>query len=141
MKLLDEKLIKFIIVGGINTLVGTAVMFGAYNLLGINYWISSALNYVVGSIVSYLLNRNFTFKSNDSQKKSIPKFILNIFLCYTIAYGIAQPVVKIIFSELSTALRDNIAMLIGMCLFVGINYIGQRYFVFNSESLKQKNKV
>ncbi|WP_242877599.1 GtrA family protein [Eisenbergiella tayi] len=141
MKLIDEKLIKFIIVGGINTLVGTAVMFGAYNLLGINYWISSALNYVVGSIVSYLLNRNFTFKSNDSQKKSIPKFILNIFLCYTIAYGIAQPVVKIIFSELSTALRDNIAMLIGMCLFVGINYIGQRYFVFNSESLKQKNKV
>lgn len=141
MKVFDEKLIKFIIVGGINTLVGTAVMFGAYNLLGINYWISSALNYIVGSIVSYLLNRNFTFKSNDSQKKSIPKFIVNIFLCYTIAYGIAQPVVKIIFSELSTALRDNIAMLIGMCLFVGINYIGQRYFVFNSKSLKQKNKV
>lgn len=139
MKLIDEKLIKFVIVGGINTLVGTAVMFGAYNLLGISYWLSSALNYIVGSIVSYLLNRNFTFKSSDSQRKSIPKFILNIFVCYIIAYGIAQPIVKIIFKDLSLKYRDNIAMLIGMCFFVGVNYIGQRYFVFRDKSHKGKD--
>lgn len=49
----DKKLLKFILVGGINTLVGTFVMFGAYNFLGFSYWISSALNYIIGSIVSY----------------------------------------------------------------------------------------
>lgn len=38
-------------VGVINTLVGTGVMFAAYNLLHLSYWVSSASNYVVGSIV------------------------------------------------------------------------------------------
>ena len=32
-------------------------MFAAYNLLHLSYWVSSASNYVVGSIVSYFLNK------------------------------------------------------------------------------------
>ncbi|WP_455615419.1 GtrA family protein [Eisenbergiella sp.] len=129
-QLFDKKLLKFILVGGINTLIGTLVMFGAYNLLEMNYWISSALNYIVGSIVSYFLNRNFTFQSNIPQRNSVPRFIINIAACYAIAYGLAKPVVKIIFQNFTVIQSDNIAMFVGMCLFVGINYIGQRYFVF-----------
>ena len=59
---LDLTFWKFILVGIINTLVGTTVMFVAYNLCHLNYWVSSASNYVVGSIVSYFLNKYFTFK-------------------------------------------------------------------------------
>ena len=33
----------------------------------------------------------------------------------------------------SQAIRDNIAMIIGMCLFVGLNYLGQNFFVFNNK--------
>ena len=58
---LDLTFWKFILVGIINTLVGTTVMFVAYNLCHLNYWVSSASNYVVGSIVSYFLNKYFTF--------------------------------------------------------------------------------
>lgn len=131
--LFDKKLLKFILVGGINTLVGTLVMFGAYNLLGMSYWISSALNYIVGSVVSYFLNRNFTFRSEVPQKKSIPKFIINITVCYVMAYGIAKPAVRMMFQSFTVKQNENIAMLVGMCLFVGVNYIGQRYFVFNGQ--------
>lgn len=37
--------------------------------------------------------------------------------------------------------QENIAMLVGMCLFVGLNYIGQRFFVFkgNRNSEQQEN--
>ena len=48
-----------------NTLVGTGVMFAAYNLLHLSYWVSSASNYVVGSIVSYFLNKYFTFQNKE----------------------------------------------------------------------------
>lgn len=51
-KLIDITTIKFLIVGVINTLVGTGVMFVLYNFFSVSYWISSAANYVVGSIVS-----------------------------------------------------------------------------------------
>ena len=42
--LFDEKLLKFILVGVVNTLVGMAIMFGLYNLAHCSYWVSSAAN-------------------------------------------------------------------------------------------------
>ena len=53
----DKKLIKFLLVGLINTAVGAGVMFLLYNLGHFNYWISSACNYIVGGIVSFVLNK------------------------------------------------------------------------------------
>ena len=61
------------------------------------------------------------------------RFIVNIALCYLIAYGGAQPIVKAVFSNAEVALRDNIAMLCGMGLFVILNYVGQRFFVFSNK--------
>lgn len=49
---LDFTTIKFIIVGIINTVVGTSVMFVLYNVFSVGYWMSSAANYIIGSIVS-----------------------------------------------------------------------------------------
>ena len=56
-----KQIISFGVVGLINTVVGTVVMFSMYNCLGFGYWISTAANYIVGSIWSYLLNKKFTF--------------------------------------------------------------------------------
>ncbi len=131
-KIFDWTTVKFLIVGVINTLVGTSVMFIAYNVFHFNYWVSSAANYVVGSIVSYFLNRNFTFKSQDRSLKSVLRFILNISICYLLAYGIARPLARWIFSGLTATWQDNLAMLAGMCIFVVLNYCGQRFFVFKT---------
>ena len=46
MKIIDKTTIKFVLVGIINTAVGTAVMFVLYNLFCANYWFASAMNYV-----------------------------------------------------------------------------------------------
>ena len=130
ISLIDRKTIKFIFVGILNTLVGTGVMFFSYNILGLGYWISSALNYIIGSILSYFLNKYFTFKSKRNGIGSILRFVINISLCYFIAYGIAKPVVTHILLGYSYVIRDNISMLFGMGLFVVLSYIGQRYIVF-----------
>ena len=37
LSLVDQKLLRFIIVGCINTVVGTAIMFGLYNLASCSY--------------------------------------------------------------------------------------------------------
>ena len=65
LSLFDGSMIRFIIVGVINTVIGTVIMFGMYNLLGINYWISTASNYILVSILSYYLNKHFTFKNKE----------------------------------------------------------------------------
>lgn len=129
-KIFDLTTIKFLVVGVINTVVGTAVMFICYNLFDFGYWISSAANYIVGSIVSYFLNKYFTFKDSSKSYKTIIKFVINISVCYLIAYGVAKPLVLFILKNYSLGIQENCAMLVGMCLFVVLNYIGQRCCVF-----------
>ena len=129
-KFFDITFWKFIFVGVINTLFGTAVMFVFYNFLHLNYWISSASNYIFGSILSYFLNKYFTFQSKKQDKRTIMKFVINISLCYFAAYGVAKPVVSYILKDCTREIQGNIAMLVGMCLFVALNYCGQRFYVF-----------
>ena len=131
-RLLDKTFLKFILVGIINTVVGTGVMFLCYNALHFSYWVSSAMNYIIGSIVSYYLNKYFTFRNQERSWKIVIKFIVNILVCYLIAYGIAKPLVTYILSGQSVVVQENSAMLVGMCLFVGLNYLGQRFFAFRT---------
>ena len=134
-KLFDRTFRKFILVGIVNTLFGTGIMFVFYNVFHFSYWVSSASNYFFGSILSYILNRLFTFQNSAAAKKTLPRFVLNITLCYLLAYGIAKPLVLHVLSGFAQRVQENVAMIVGMCLFVGLNYIGQRFFVFkNSEA-------
>lgn len=136
-KFFDRTFWKFILVGVVNTIFGTGIMFVFYNVFHFSYWVSSASNYFFGSILSYILNRLFTFQNNTAATKTLPRFVINISLCYLIAYGMAKPLVLYILSDLTQEIQENIAMLVGMCLFVGLNYIGQRFLVFRrSESEK-----
>lgn len=133
MRLIDKTTIKFIIVGVINTLIGTGVMFIMYNIFNFGYWYSSVANYVVGSIVSYVLNKYITFNSKSKSIKEVIYFIINISVCYLLAYGLAKPFTHWCLNFATKTIQDNVAMLIGMCLFIVLNYIGQRYFVFNKK--------
>lgn len=129
-KYIDITTVKFLIVGVINTMVGTGVMFVFYNVFSLSYWISSASNYVVGSIVSYFLNKYFTFQSKEKSWKQISKFVLNITVCYLLAYGMAKPLVSFVLSGFDEKIQGNVSMLFGMGFFVVLNYFGQRLFVF-----------
>lgn len=132
-KFLDKTFLRFIIVGVINTLFGTAIMFVFYNVFGLSYWLSSASNYFFGSILSYFLNKYFTFQYKKRDWKVVGRFVLNISACYLIAYGAAKPLVRALLSGTSSTIQENVAMLCGMCLFVALNYLGQRFFAFKSE--------
>lgn len=131
--LFDKTFWKFILVGFINTLFGTAIMFIFYNCFHLSYWISSASNYFFGSILSYFLNKYFTFQYKERSLKVVLKFVANISVCYIVAYGIAKPLVRHLLEGTSVSFQENAAMLVGMCLFVGLNYIGQRFFAFKKD--------
>ena len=133
----DITFLKYVIVGIVNTAFGAGIMFIFYNVFHLSYWISSASNYYFGSILSYFLNRFFTFQDGQHTIKTLPRFIINISICYLLAYGIAKPVVAYVLTTLSRHSQENIAMIVGMCLFVGLNYIGQRFFVFHKDPEKE----
>ena len=133
--LLDVKFLKFVLVGIINT----AVDYGLFLILRgicpdtplwLHWIVVTAIPCAVASVLSYFLNKYFTFKSKTNTGKTMVRFVLNISLCYLLAYGGAKPLARWIFSGASVSLQENMAMLAGMCFFVAFNYIGQRFFVF-----------
>jgi len=140
-KLLDPSMLRYILVGIINTLVGTGIMYGLRNLLPWTdmgfaetskwpFWISSGANYVLTSILSFFLNKYFTFRNREKSWGQVLRFALNIAVCYLLAYGIAKPAVKALMAASSETARDNVSMFVGMCLFTVLNYCGQRFFAF-----------
>ena len=128
--LLDRKFLRFIAVGIVNTLVGSAIMFLLYNAANFGYWFSSVCNYAFTSVLSFFLNKYFTFAVRQWSVFMVVAFIVNIAVCYFIAYGVARPAVNAILQNSRQAVRENIAMFAGMCLFTGLNYLGQRLVVF-----------
>ena len=121
---------KFVFVGIINTIVGGVFTFSFYNVAKIGYWKSTAVSYVLTSILSFFLNKYFTFGVKQWSVFMIFTFIITIVISYLIAYGIAKPVINYLLMDSPQKIRENLALLTGMCLFTGINYIGQNFFMF-----------
>ena len=114
----DKTFMKFVLVGIVNVTVGATVMFVFYNVFHF----------------SYFLNRYFTFNYHGSSWKSIAKFIINIAVCYVIAYSVAKPLMMWILSDYSITVQENVSMTFGMCLFTALNYLGQRFFAFKQSA-------
>lgn len=118
--------IKFIGVGVVNTIVGASVMFCLYNIFHVSYWISSACNYIIGGVVSFLLNKYFTFQNKQKNISQVLWFCVNLAVCYGLAYGVARSMISWLCSSMGVSKQDNISLMAGMCLYTILNYLGQR---------------
>ena len=131
-KLFDPSMWKFLLVGVANTLLSALIMF---LLEGLGYWPSTAIAYVAGSVLSFFLNRHFTFRSKAPFWPSALRFAINVAVCYIIAYSLAQPLAELILGwiGLPAIWVERLAKLGGMVLFTCLNYFGQRFFAFRKK--------
>ena len=134
LALFDAKMWKFLLVGLLNTLVGDGLSFLLINATTIGMWWATALPMALASVMSYFLNKYFTFKNTEKGWKPALRFAINIAACYLLAYGIAIPLLTWALSAADPVLRDNVAKLTGMVLFTGFNYLGQRLFAFREKT-------
>ena len=131
-KFLDASIWKFLLVGVGNTLLSMVLMFA---LEGLGYWPSTAIAYVAGAVMSFFLNRSFTFRSQETMGRSAVKFALNVAVCYLMAYGIAQPVMELLPQPVFVPAIwwERLSKLVGMGLYTVLNYFGQRFFAFQKQ--------
>ena len=134
------EVIHFGIVGVINTLMGLVIMEVLYNLVHMHYYLASGISYFIGSVFSYHANAKVTFKVENRDKWLPWRFAVNIIVCYLIAYGVARPFVRYLLSSQTTVIVDNVAMILGMCFFVVLNFFGQKLFVFRKSGTVSPDK-
>lgn len=116
-----RQLIKFIVAG----IIAVAVDFGAYYFL-INYMshnVSKGFSFLVGSIIAYLLNKFWTFKTKEFSGTQLFRF----FLLYATTLAINVLVNKGVLN-----LFNNV--LFGFLCATGastiLNFFGQKFWVF-----------
>ena len=126
------EVIHFGIVGVMNTILGYVIMSGLYNLAHWNYWVSRGTSCFIGSVFSYYMNGRVTFKVENKDRWLPWRFAINIVVCYGLAYGIARPLIRYLLSSQPAVVVDNVAMVLGMGLFIVMNFFGQKLFVFRT---------
>lgn len=124
--------IRFLFVGVINTIFGLSIMFFLLNVTHLNYWTSTFIGNTVGAFISFLLNRRYTFQSNVSYQKGLPRFLAIILACYLLAYYFSERIIFWLSSlpGLPITLGENSAILLGSGIYTVSNYLGQKYLVF-----------
>ena len=116
----------YVLVGICNTLVGYSVIF-ILIYLGFVPEIANMLGYIVGFINSYVLNKNFTFKSKNSHKHDLLRF--------GIAMGVAYMAQFIAMSVMYRYYGINVyfAQILGSGVYVFFGFIISLFFVFNPD--------
>lgn len=129
--------LKFIIVGGINTMVTLATIFVCKSLLGVNPYLSNAIGYVAGVANSFLWNRSWVFRSHGGFYREMAKFFIGFEICYALQFACIWTLTN--FTPLAT-LEWNIkgftlsgygvATLISMCVYTLCNFVYNRHIAF-----------
>ena len=134
-RLIDKSIPKFLLVGVGNTLLSMVLMF---LLEGLGYWPSTDIAYLAGAVMSFFLNRHFTFQSQETLLRSAVKFTVNVAVCYVAAYALAQPLAEWVLGKtaISQLWQERLTKLGGMCLYTILNYFGQRFFAFRRRQEK-----
>ncbi len=143
-KMVDRTLVYYLIVGVLNFLVCTGLMFLLFNLCGFSDHIAPLFNYALGSLIWYLSCRYLLFPGQSSTWQQILRFLAEVLVCYVLSYYVAAPLlsgvllrsqsVRSFFSfggEEYEMIVGNCEMTIGAIAYAIINYFGQRYFVFS----------
>ena len=132
-KIFSYQGIRFLFVGGLNTIVG----YGVYALLlylNVNYLVANTISTIIGIAHSYLWNRFFTFKSKNKALKEITKFVA----VYAISYVIGMCTLYIFKDKLS--ISPYIAGLINLVITTLISYFGHKYISFrDNKKIETKN--
>lgn len=88
---------RFVIVGVINNVVGYILFLFMIYVLGIGHKITVTLLFAIGMIVSFLMNKKWTFKTSGNYSSSLLKFLI----VYLLGYSLNIVIVAIFVDRLS----------------------------------------
>lgn len=122
-----KQLLRFAAVGVLNTVVGYSVIFACMYLLGMGPVASNVVGYAFGLVVSYTLNRTFTFRSAAGKKREIVRFVSIFMVAYLSNIG-----VLVLLTDHANV-HKGWAQLIAGVVYTGIFFVLSKYYVFAAQ--------
>lgn len=128
-----EKL-RFVIVGGTNTVIDFSILFFLASFIGLPRIPSNYISTSIAMVFSFYANKNYTFKTNQTSKKHFVMFLLititGLWIIQPIIIESANLFVQNYFNDknINLFVCKSIATIVTLIW----NYILYRKFVFNS---------
>ncbi|WP_334083465.1 GtrA family protein [Helicobacter typhlonius] len=116
--------IKYLSVGIVNTCVGYGVIFFAL-WCGIVSEVANVIGYGVGFVVSYILNKTFTFASPSSHKRDLPRFALAMGVAYVAQFFVMSFVYRIL------DMNPYFAQIVGGVVYVCVGFVMSKCYAFS----------
>lgn len=119
-----EKL-KFLFVGGINTVLDFLIYGLLANILGVYVIVANMISTLICMTVSFFLNYTFVWKSKKSKRQTAPRFLaVSLISAWIIQSGIIWIATSIFGTDDITNL---IAKIIGITCGMIFNFFGYKY--------------
>jgi putative flippase GtrA len=116
---------RYLLVGIINTIVGYGIIFSLM-FIGISPEISNIIGYAIGIMVSYTLNKVYTFQSKAHPKKEFPKFVLSLLTSYGLNFLTLVLCIHIL------KINPYISQIISGAVYTLSGFVFLKYFAFRS---------
>lgn len=123
MKKVYLEFISYNIVGIVNTLFGFSIIFSLM-FAGLSATLSNAIGYFFGAILSYTLNKKYTFKSKEPNKTEALKF----FMVLAISYGLNFVTLQILLNHIN----PYYAQFISAVVYTLSSFLLAKFFVFKT---------
>ncbi len=122
------RIIKFGFVGVFNTLIDWAIFFVLTTFLSFSASLSHIISYSCGTVFSYVGNKFFTFKSKSKvtlveTAKFVAVNLISLAVSTAVIFVFAD---KLGWNELMAKIPATVAAM-------AVNFLGNRFFVFNKE--------
>ncbi len=115
--------IKFTGVGALSTLFHYATLVILVELVSVIPLHASMIGYAVGAVTNYIFNLRYTFKSEATHAKAIPKFLVMIVIGFLLN--------AVIMMSLSSIIYIAAQVTATLVVFI-LNFIISKYWVYSS---------
>ncbi|MEP6908237.1 MAG: GtrA family protein [Pseudoxanthomonas sp.] len=117
------QLLRFLVVGVLNTGLGLVCIYAAM-WLQLDYRVSNGIGYAVGISVSFVLNRNWTFRHRGDWQNSLGRWLGVTALAYSLN------ILVLIGLHQRLGVNAYAAQLGGAVTYTLAAFMGGRYFAF-----------
>lgn len=123
--MISASLLRFLVVGAVNTLFGLLVIWAAKRLFGLGDVASNGVGYTIGILVSFFLNKQWTFGFHGEPATALLRFIGVFLVAYAANLIAVLSCIKIV------PLDPFWCQSFGIIPYALVLYLGSRWYVFH----------
>ncbi len=118
------QLFRYLLVGLFNTALGFAIIFGCMYLLKMNPITSNVTGYLCGLVVSYFLNKFFTFRSTNRSRAEMLRFLVVFVAAYLANFGMLLLCIDVLH------VHEAVSQVVAGGVYVAASFLLNKYYVF-----------